>query len=241
MKDRLLRVISFSSADTTAPMVSVTAPTGTVSGTVSLSATASDNVGVVGVQFLVDNIAVGAEDTSSPYGVSFNTTTVTNGVHTVTARARDAAGNTTTSTPVTRHRRQRHHAQSADGSTHAAGAQSIHWRDNGVDQRVGCVRQHVVVHGDRRTGEWDGESESDDGCIQVHTDTGGAVCGRYDHGRGFRQFHGGVSDGPDVTPVTVKVAALPARILDRHIGADRCNPDGDGGFADQELCGQSGL
>ena len=101
MKDRVLRVISLANADIAAPTVSVTAPTGTVSGTVSLSATASDNVGVVGVQFLVDNNPVGAEDVSSPYGVSFNTATVSNGVHTVTARARDAAGNTATSSAVT--------------------------------------------------------------------------------------------------------------------------------------------
>ena len=37
----------------------------------------------------------------SPYSVSWNTTTVTNGNHTLTAVARDAAGNTTTSAPVT--------------------------------------------------------------------------------------------------------------------------------------------
>ena len=74
----------------------------TVSGTVTLSATASDNVGVAGVQFLVDGTALGAEDTtpdtnSNLYSVSWDTTTATNGSHTLTARARDAAGNTTTS------------------------------------------------------------------------------------------------------------------------------------------------
>ena len=56
---------------------------------------------MAGVQFLVDGAALGAEDTSSPYGVSWNTTTAANGTHTLTARARDAAGNTTTSTAVT--------------------------------------------------------------------------------------------------------------------------------------------
>ena len=52
--------------DTTAPTVSLTAPAdgATVSGTVTLSATASDNVGVAGVQFLVDGTQLGAEDTS---------------------------------------------------------------------------------------------------------------------------------------------------------------------------------
>ena len=43
---------------------------------------------------------LGAEDTASPYGVSWNTTTATNGTHTLTAVARDAAGNTTTSAAV---------------------------------------------------------------------------------------------------------------------------------------------
>ena len=76
-------------------------PTGTVSGTVTLSANASDNVGVVGVQFLVDNNPVAAEDITAPYGVSWNTATVANGTHILTARARDAAGNTATSAPVT--------------------------------------------------------------------------------------------------------------------------------------------
>jgi len=91
-------------SDTTAPTVSITAPTAnaTIAGkSVSLSATASDNVGVVGVQFKVDGNNIGSEDTSSPYGVTWNTTGLTNGTHTLTAVARDAAGNTKTSTSVT--------------------------------------------------------------------------------------------------------------------------------------------
>jgi hypothetical protein len=90
--------------DTTAPTTSITAPAGgaTVSGsTVTVSATASDDVGVVGVQFELDGATLGAEDTTAPYSVVWNTTTATNGSHTLTAVARDAAGNTTTSAPVT--------------------------------------------------------------------------------------------------------------------------------------------
>jgi hypothetical protein len=88
--------------DTTAPTVSMTAPSaGTVSGTVTLSATASDNVSVAGVQFLVNSASTGAEDTSSPYSVSWDTTTIANGTYTLAARARDAAGNQTTSATVT--------------------------------------------------------------------------------------------------------------------------------------------
>ena len=54
--------------DATAPAVSITAPTGgTVSGTVSVTANATDAIGVSGVQFRLDGAALGAEDTSSPY------------------------------------------------------------------------------------------------------------------------------------------------------------------------------
>src|SRR5213593_295992 len=89
-------------ADTTAPTVSITAPTGgsNVSGTTTVSATASDNVGVAGVQFRLDGAALGSEDTTSPYSVSWNTTTVSNGSHSLTAVGRDAAGNQTTSAAI---------------------------------------------------------------------------------------------------------------------------------------------
>ena len=90
-------------ADTTAPTVNITGPAGgaTVSGTVPVGANASDNKGVVGVQFLVNGAALGTEDKTAAYSVSWNTTTVGNGVYTLTAVARDAAGNKTTSAPVT--------------------------------------------------------------------------------------------------------------------------------------------
>ena len=88
--------------DTTPPTVSVTAPSGgaTVSGTVAVSASASDNGSVAGVQFKLDGALLGAEDTSSPYSVNWDTTTATNAQHTLTAVARDAAGNTATSSSV---------------------------------------------------------------------------------------------------------------------------------------------
>jgi hypothetical protein len=89
--------------DTTPPVVAVTAPSSgaTVSSAVTVTATASDNVGVVGVQFLIDGIALGSEDTSSPYSTSWATALVPNGAHAITARARDAAGNTLTSAAIT--------------------------------------------------------------------------------------------------------------------------------------------
>jgi hypothetical protein len=72
----------------------------TVSGTIDVTATAADNVGVVGVQFMLDGSPLGAEVTASPYSVSWDTSTAANGAHVLTARVRDAANNSTTSTPV---------------------------------------------------------------------------------------------------------------------------------------------
>ena len=94
--------VTVANADVTAPTVSVTAPANnaTVSGTVTLTATATDNVGVVGVKFRVNGTDVGSEDTTSPYSVAWNTSAIANGTHTITAVARDAAGNTTTSASV---------------------------------------------------------------------------------------------------------------------------------------------
>ncbi len=80
--------------DTTPPTVSASV-TGT-SGTITLNATASDNVGVASVEFFIDGVSRGS-DTTSPYSLGFNSTTLTNGTHALTARAVDAAGNAATS------------------------------------------------------------------------------------------------------------------------------------------------
>src|SRR5206468_3038368 len=71
--------------DTTPPTVSITSPASgqTVSGTTSVTANAADNVGVAGVQFLLDGANLGAEDTSAPYSVSWDTTTASNASHTL--------------------------------------------------------------------------------------------------------------------------------------------------------------
>ena len=76
-----------STSDTTPPTVSLTAPAANafVAGTsVTVSASASDNISVAGVQFLLDGAALGAEDTTSPYSVTWNSTTATAGSHTLT-------------------------------------------------------------------------------------------------------------------------------------------------------------
>ncbi|MES2214033.1 MAG: Ig-like domain-containing protein [Patescibacteria group bacterium] len=90
--------------DTTVPTVSITAPSNsaTVSGSsVTVSASASDNIGVSGVQFKLDGALLGSEDTTSTYGITWDSTSATNGSHTLLAVARDAAGNRATSTAIT--------------------------------------------------------------------------------------------------------------------------------------------
>lgn len=89
-------------ADTTPPTIAMTAPLAgeTVSGTVTVSASATDNVGVAGVQFKLDAANLGAEVTAPPYAVTWDTTTTVGGAHTLSAVARDAAGNLGTSDAV---------------------------------------------------------------------------------------------------------------------------------------------
>ncbi len=84
--------------DTTAPTVSA-AESGT-SGTITLSATATDTVGVTRVEFYVDGALKGT-DTTSPYAMTLDSTTLANGTHTLVAKAYDAAGNMGTSTTIT--------------------------------------------------------------------------------------------------------------------------------------------
>jgi hypothetical protein len=91
-----------STTDTTPPTVAMTAPASgaTVSGTVTVSANASDNVGVASVQFTLDGANLGAALTASPYQVAWDTTTASNAAHMLSAVAKDAAGNAATATPV---------------------------------------------------------------------------------------------------------------------------------------------
>jgi len=90
-------------ADTTPPVVAIAAPQAgsTVSNTITVSATASDNTGITGVQFRLNGANLGAEDVSAPYSTVWASTTVSNGSHVLVAIARDAAGNTATSGAVT--------------------------------------------------------------------------------------------------------------------------------------------
>ncbi len=88
--------------DVTRPEVTLTSPDRgtTVSGAVPITAAASDDTGVAGVRFLVENQGIGDEDTTAPYDVVWDTSSVAAGTYSVTAIARDAAGNTRASAAV---------------------------------------------------------------------------------------------------------------------------------------------
>ncbi len=94
--------ITQGSADTTPPTVSITAPAdnSTVSGNLTVSADATDDVAVAGVQFKVDGFNIGSEVTTPPYSISLDTTALVNGPHVLTAVARDTSNNTATSAPI---------------------------------------------------------------------------------------------------------------------------------------------
>lgn len=81
-------------ADTTPPGVTLTAPAegSGVSGTVAVSANATDEVGVSKVEFYVDSTLTNTTS-ASPYGFQWDTTRAANGQHLLTAKAYDSAGN----------------------------------------------------------------------------------------------------------------------------------------------------
>jgi hypothetical protein len=80
--------------DTEAPTVSITDPANgaTVSGTIDITATASDNVGVTKVSCQIDG-GSWVDDTTDPYAWTWDTTGESDGSHTITCRAFDEAGN----------------------------------------------------------------------------------------------------------------------------------------------------
>ena len=89
--------------DTILWSVSITSPSSgsTVSGLVTISANASASTGVVGIQFQLDGEDIEAEDITSPYSITWNAATASNGSHTLTAVARDTLGNRVASPSIT--------------------------------------------------------------------------------------------------------------------------------------------
>ncbi len=80
--------------DTTAPVATLTNPVAgaTVSGTLNVAATATDDTAVSKVEFYVNGNVV-ATSTAAPYTYAWDTTKAANGSNSVTVKAYDAAGN----------------------------------------------------------------------------------------------------------------------------------------------------
>ncbi|AKJ03810.1 Fibronectin type III domain protein [Archangium gephyra] len=87
--------------DNAGPAVALTSPASgaTVGSVVTLQASASDDAGVARVEFLVDGLLVGS-DTTAPYSVAWDSSSWTNGSHTLSARAYDSLNNVATSAAV---------------------------------------------------------------------------------------------------------------------------------------------
>lgn len=84
--------------DVTAPIISFTSPVAgaSIAGTISVTVNATDNVGVASVSLGVDGTTIGTSFTS-PFSQTWNSASVTNGNHTLTVTAKDAAGNAASS------------------------------------------------------------------------------------------------------------------------------------------------
>src|SRR5206468_8819587 len=88
--------------DVLPPTIAITQPTNSasVTGTAKLAVSATDNVAVAGVQYKLDGASLGSEQTASPFSMDWDTTKSPSGSHLLTAVARDAAGNQTTSSGI---------------------------------------------------------------------------------------------------------------------------------------------
>ena len=100
--DVSLAITTSTGGDTTAPTTSITAPANgaTVGGTINVTATASDNVGVTKMEIYIDGALKTSNTNATSLTYSWNTTTAANGAHTITSKAYDAANNVGSSTTV---------------------------------------------------------------------------------------------------------------------------------------------
>jgi peptidoglycan/xylan/chitin deacetylase (PgdA/CDA1 family) len=85
-----------------APTVSIASPASgaTLSGNQTITVNASDSSGISNVQFKLDGISLGAPDTTAPYSITWDTTTATNGTHTLSAVATNTSSISSTATNV---------------------------------------------------------------------------------------------------------------------------------------------
>ncbi len=101
---QVIDISAIATEDTTPPTVQMRPPhPSALSGTVLLSATATDDIRVADVRFQADTVGLGTattDDLVSPFTVMWDTNTVADGIHALTAVATDPSGNTTSSNEV---------------------------------------------------------------------------------------------------------------------------------------------
>jgi hypothetical protein len=147
--------------DTTPPSVAITAPAGssTITATrVTVSATATDDVGVTHVAFYANDRPIGTNDQATPYSRVWDTSGLPAGAYTIKAVAHDAAGNTRTATI----------SVILSPSTSTGGpAADVVWTD----------RKNVAVWGNdvRKSGGCDGCADSGAGSTRAITSGDGYV------------------------------------------------------------------
>jgi hypothetical protein len=90
------RTNTCSTTDTTAPAISISTPAAgsPISGSVTVSGTATDNVSVTSVAVSIDGGSYAGASGTAPWSLQLNTSAYANSSHTIYARATDTSGNT---------------------------------------------------------------------------------------------------------------------------------------------------
>lgn len=165
LDDFALNVTTPSTTDTTPPTTSVTSPANgaTVSGSVTVNASASDNVGVTQMQLFIDGTLVASNTNSSTLSFNWSTPSVADGSHTIVSKAFDGAGNAATSSTVT--------VTVSNSTTTTSELISNGGFENGASSAPWTATASVINNSagePPRTGSWDAWL---DGYGTTHTDT----------------------------------------------------------------------
>ena len=184
----------------TAPTVAVTvpAPAAVLSGTTTLTATASDAIGIASVQLILDGSNVGTPITTAPYTTTFDTTQLNDGAHTVSAVAINVSGASTTSAVVNVTSNNSIAAKNYYFSS--AGSDSNDCLSPGTScQTITKANSFGYRGGDIR--HWN-KGDTFTGCLQVYGVNGGANPVNY-YGRrnnGMTDTNYGTGANPIITP-----------------------------------------
>lgn len=165
LDDFALNVTTPSTTDTTPPTTLISSPANgaTVSGTVTVNASASDNVGVTQMQLFIDGTLVASNTTATSLSFSWSTLSVPDGSHTIVSKASDAAGNVGTSATIT--------VTVSNGTPTTSELILNGGFENGTNASPWTVTSGVINNSTSeppRTGAWDAWL---DGYGTAHTDT----------------------------------------------------------------------